>query len=312
MIKVSAHYINMERRPDRKEKIEKEFAREKVICNRYNAFDGSTITKNHDLCKLFKGNNFNYRRGVMGAALSHIGLWRKLIASDNDYFLIFEDDIKLRKNFNACYQILLKQLNDLKCDIVFLGYHNDVFDENQNKKLMGEAYVNFMNIIAVTDDIKDYMWGGLFSYIISRGFAKKLIDDIDKNCLKEPIDTFVYNHKNLHVFVPLIVTSPLMTFYSCADSDIQYDILSIYDDYVFFQYKDSPKNDIRWVNALTFEELKAAADKEPGCIAFNTYAWLKYDIIHPKDFILMPGSNSNAHGIYVRKTKLREIGYTCD
>jgi len=309
MIKISAFYINMERRLDRKNTVEKEFEKENFKVVRYEAFDGSTITKDSSICNLFKGNNFNYRRGVMGAALSHIGLWRNLVASEDEYYLIFEDDIKLGKNFSACYRLLQKQLVDMPCDIIFLGYHNDVFDKNQTAKIMGNDYCNFMRITLVTEEIKKYIWGGLFSYIIHRDFAKKLLNDIDTNCLVDPIDTYVLKHSNLHIFVPLIVTSPLMTFYSCTDSDIQYDILSVYDDYIFFQYKDSPHNDIKWINVLTFEELKDAADKEPGCVAFNTYAWLKYDIVHPDKFINMPGSNSNSHGIYVKKNKLKEIGW---
>jgi len=311
MVKITAHYINMDRRKDRKEKVEKEFIRENFECKRYSAFDGSTITKNDKVCDLFEGNKFNYRRGIMGAALSHIGLWKKLVESDDDYFLIFEDDITLKEHFSAYYHKLLKQLNKFNaqtyCDILFLGYHNDVFDENQSKKLMGVNYCNFSKIIKVTDDIKKFVWGGLFSYIIHRNFAKQMLDDIDK--ITEPIDTFVLKYPNLYIFVPLIVTSPLMTFYSCADSDIQYDILSIYDDYVFFQYKDSPGNDIYWSNVLTFEELKTLADIDPKCVAFNTYAWLKYDILHPDNFIKMPGINSCSHGIYVKKGKLDELGY---
>jgi GR25 family glycosyltransferase involved in LPS biosynthesis len=309
MVKISVHYINMDRRTDRKEAVEKEFKREHLEANRYAAFDGTTIKGGDPICEMFKGNKFNYRGGVMGAALSHIGLWRNLVASDDECFLIFEDDIKLKENFSACYHLLLKQLATISYDIIFLGYHNDVFDENQSKKLYGVDYCNFMKITAVTETIKKYMWGGLFSYIIHRDFAKKLLDNIDANNLIDPIDTYVLNHNNLHVFVPLIVTSPLMTFYSCTDSDIQYDILSVYDDYIFFQYKDSPGHDIRWSNALTFETLKENADTDPKCVAFNTYAWLKYDIIDPTEFIIMPGINSSAHGIYVKKSKLREIGW---
>lgn len=309
MVKITAHYINMNRRQDRKKQVEKEFKRENFVCNRYEAFDGSTINKNSNVCKLFEGNNFNYRRGVMGAALSHIGLWRKLVESEDDYFLIFEDDIKLKENFNATLQILLTQLEIIKCDIIFLGYHNDVFDKTQNKNIMGKNYCNFMKITPVTEEIKKYIWGGLFGYIIHRDLATQFLKDLDENFIKEPIDTYVLRHPNLHIFVPLTVISPLMTFYSKADSDIQYDILSIYDDYIFFQHKDSPGNDIRWDSSLTFEELKSQANNEPGCVAFNTYAWLKHDIIHPDKFINMPGSNSSAHGIYVKKSKLREINY---
>ena len=61
--------------------------------------------------KLFDGNDFGNRAGVIGCALTHLKLWNELVADEtNNYYLIFEDDITLTKNkFN-------ERLNELKPD----------------------------------------------------------------------------------------------------------------------------------------------------------------------------------------------------
>jgi hypothetical protein len=184
---------------------------------------------------------------------------------------------------------------------VFLGFHRDTKAK--------DTFDNTNTMLKyITPKIKNIMWGGLFAYIIHKSYAKTMLLDIKNNGLVEPIDTYVLARDGKeYIHLPLLVTSPCMTFYNLTDSDIQYDLLSIYDDWVFFQYKDSPGNDIKWIKAMTFEELKEKAEAEPNCIAFNTYAWLKYDILQPTNFITMPGIDSNAHGIYVKKSKLVEM-----
>lgn len=237
----------------------------------------------------------------MGAALSHMLLWEQLTDDDCEYYLIFEDDVEFNKEFTEHMNIINTYLESNTIDIIFLGFHQDT--NATEVKIKGDTILKY-----VTPKIKNLMWGGLFAYIIHKDTARKMLIDIKTNGLTEPIDTYVMTHNTrLYIYLPQLVTSPCMTFYNCTDSDIQYDLLSIYDEWIFFQYKDSPGNDIKWVKAMTFEELKRIAENEPGCIAFNTYAWLKHDIINPKDFIIMPGMDSNAHGIYVKKSKIKEF-----
>lgn len=306
MTLIKSYYINLTRRFDRRCKMENNFSSLGFVSNRFEAIDGSKINLNDEFLELFKNNKFNYRRGVMGAALSHINLWKQLVNDDCEYYLIFEDDVEFNPNFIDHLNIITSYLESNTLNIIFLGFHQDT---NTQDKIEGDKILKHVN-----SKIKKIMWGGLFAYIIHKNFAKEVLIDIKKNGLTDPIDTYIMSYNMIYIYLPILVKSPCMTFYNCTDSDIQYDLLSIYDDWEFFQYKDSPGNDITWVKANTFEELKEYAENEPNCVAFNTYAWLKYDIINPNDFIIIPGINSKAHGIYVKKSKLNQInmGYDND
>ncbi|ARF10268.1 glycosyltransferase family 25 [Hokovirus HKV1] len=308
---IKSYFINLNRRKDRLQNVLKQLELINFKSKRFEAFDGKTLTGNSKELEIFKNNTFNYRQGVMGAALSHIKLWEKLVNSNKEYFLIFEDDITFVDNFLEHYEDVNKILNNKKIDFLLLGFHTSVYKDSTDTEvsaIIEELYNNPKKIIDMNDNIRNKTWGGLFAYIIHRDTAISYLDEIYKNNLTEPIDIFIFK-KNISIYNPSIVKSPVMTWSNKADSDIQYDIISMFDEFVFFQYKDSVGNDIRWSNANTPEQLKKEAEEEPNCVAFNTYAWLKYDICHPDKFIIMPGMNSNAHGIYVKKSKLKEFGY---
>lgn len=307
-LRYKSYYINLLRRKDRDEKMIKEFIKHNFKAERFDAYDGQDIKHGDENLFLFAGNTFEYRRGVMGAALSHINLWKNLVASDNDYFVIFEDDIILDNNFNQEFEKILAVLENNKIPLLLLGYHKSIHYDGNVVDATITTNNNYQGIYKVTKKVNKKLWGGLFGYMIHVEEAARYLLDIYTNMLKIPIDIYIFD-KEPYFYDPSIVHSPVMTWDNLTDSDIQYDIVGLYDDFIFFQYLDSPGYDIKWINAPTFDYLKKAAENEPNCVAFNTYAWLKFDICDPSKFIIMPGMNSLAHGIYVKKSKLDQIGY---
>lgn len=118
MIKV----VNLERRKDRKEKVIKELENANILNYQiFNAVDGYNIPPTKEIFDLFKGNDFSYQRGVIGCALSHYKIWEELVASDKDWAIVFEDDIKFYPNFKENLEILLSQVNQ-DTGYLFLGY----------------------------------------------------------------------------------------------------------------------------------------------------------------------------------------------
>lgn len=303
MVKIKTFVINLDRRSDRLIKFQKEMDRHSIKYERFSAIDGSRLNLsvkneyNDKICNMFTDNTFSWRRSIVGVALSHITLWRNLINSDDDYFMIFEDDITLDEKFNIYYNSLLEEIQDTKYPFIFIGYHTDkeflkkpfFLKEVENKTLVYEL------------KYKKHIWGGLFSYIIHKDFAKQLLDDIESNGIKDPVDTFVLRYNNLYATLPVFVHSDYMTFTNMIDSDIQYDHATVFDDYDFYQLVDSPGNDIRWVNAKTFKELMDCATNDKTCVAFNTYGFLKSKLCDPANFVELPGANSKAHGLYIKR-----------
>ena len=70
-------------------------------------------------------NDFNYKKGVMGCALSHIHLWNNLINDkDNDFYVIFEDDIVFCNNFKKHLNYVCKLFVEQKLEHLALGEYN--------------------------------------------------------------------------------------------------------------------------------------------------------------------------------------------
>lgn len=80
----------------------------------FKAVDGNLLEPSPNIKNLFKNNDFNYRKGIIGCALSHYELWNNLINDNNkSHYIILEDDIKLTSNFNTlldkCISIIKSQ-----------------------------------------------------------------------------------------------------------------------------------------------------------------------------------------------------------
>ena len=171
--------VNLKRRSDRKNSMIQKL-NETGINNYkfFEAIDGNSLEPSIFIKNLFKSNDFNYRRGIIGCALSHILLWNKLVNDDNyDFYIILEDDIVLCDNFK-------KHLNNV-C--------NMFIQNNLEHLAIGEYYTSktFPN---ADDEIKIYKkdlykeWNVTFGYIISKKAAIKSLRYINNCSIKNAID----------------------------------------------------------------------------------------------------------------------------
>ena len=139
---------------------------------------------------IFIGNDFSSNRKIIGKSLSHYNIWKELENSINDYFIIFEDDIKIDTLFNNIINIIngVYTINS-EWDIIYIGY--TMFDSNSNNNL--NIYKNDKNIESINIDKLnlDIYIGGLFSYVLSKNGAKKLCNFIKINGIKHNIDYIV-------------------------------------------------------------------------------------------------------------------------
>lgn len=302
-ITIRKRVINLNRRPDRMMIFNALTAKYNITdIERYSAVDGRTLERTPEIEDMFKDNEFNWRRSIVATTLSHYNLWKELINSDFDYYLIFEDDILLFPDFNYMYRDLIKQLSMKKkrdefLPFIYLGYHTD--QEYLRVPPFGSTIRRGGLTIYEMADFK-HVWGGFFSYIIHRDFARVLVDKVDSG-IKKPVDTLIYDMKNIYMVYPTLVFSPFMTFTNNADSDIQYDHLEVGDEYIFFSKLDSKGHDIH-VNTkyMQYHDLKKIANEIDGCVAFNSYGYFKSKIEKP--LIPLPNCMSKKHGLYVKKS----------
>jgi len=189
--------INLKRREDRKKCMIKQLENENISNNNYEfieAVDGIELTLTAELFSLFEKNDFNYKKGVIGCALSHIYLWNELINDEkSDFYVILEDDIKFCNNFKQHLDYVCKLFVEQKLEHLALGEYlsNKAFPIEDTKI---ETYKK--------DLYKE--WNSFFAYIISKSAAVKSINYINNCSIKSAIDNpqafgYILNYNTLNV-----------------------------------------------------------------------------------------------------------------
>jgi GR25 family glycosyltransferase involved in LPS biosynthesis len=171
--------INLKRREDRKRIMIEQLTSNNITNYEFfEAVDGREIVQNMELYSLFEGNDFNFKKGVIGCSLSHIQLWNELMNDEtNDYYVILEDDIIMCDNFKIHLDTVCKLFVEQKLEHLSLGEYrsNKSFPDPKSKI---EAYAKDL-----------YEEGHItFAYIISKSAAKKTINYINSCSIKCAID----------------------------------------------------------------------------------------------------------------------------
>jgi len=268
--------INLVRRPDRKQKCiqmlhdtgikEYDFV---------DAVDGQQLKPSFKLYKLFDGNDFNSRKGVIGCALSHYNLWKQLLDdNNNEYYVIMEDDVTLGTNFKSKFNSIKSHFTEK--DLMFLGY--SMFEKK--RATVKHIYDNNNDKIDISKLQEDLYIGGFFAYTINKRGANKMINYIEKNGIKHGID-YIIKIANIDKFEcqPLIATSIWNENNISIDTDIQnnFDVLdfsqfiekNILKNYIFIPEQDQIGNDC-YHKLRSISEMAHIANLDEKCIGFNT------------------------------------------
>jgi GR25 family glycosyltransferase involved in LPS biosynthesis len=115
--KVQVVYINMDKSVDRKNAMEERFKKFSINAIRKQAVTPATLTIP------FQSYAQNLNGGEKACAQSHVEIMQDFLAQDTfDYLLIFEDDMKLRHDFNTVVNQKLAtiQQEDPNWDALFL------------------------------------------------------------------------------------------------------------------------------------------------------------------------------------------------
>ena len=218
--------VNLDRRPDRlasfrrevEERAGSSFAARVV---RFPAVDGRSLALTPELRHLFRGNDFGFRRGFVGCALSHLALWREAASSPAPAFLILEDDARLRRGFTGELVELCGALEERHPDFdaVLLGF----FRWSEGAPSLDEP--DHRTVRPVAFDGSRYL-GGTFGYLLSRKGAARLVDLVERDGIQNGIDRFVHlKETELTILVaePDLAAAHLVPPGSGLDSDIQND-----------------------------------------------------------------------------------------
>lgn len=299
--------VNMLRRPDRKYNMVNLFEQNDITNYEFfEAVDGSKLEPTKEIQQLFLHNDFGYRKGFIGCALSHYKIWQQLVADPvNDFYLVFEDDIiDMDNNYMGRLNQLVTQMKKRLPDVLFLGYF--MFPDNFKK--YSHLYDKSDRENIVIDPLKkDVCIGGTFNYLVSKTGARKLLQYANTEHIRHGIDYFMKIVPGLNVCEtqPHIAFSEwVQTSNSVVDSDIQKDVSVFKFDfapesdttYTYYDGLDSPGFDIQYIGSESVSELKYMCESNPNCIGFNTLGFMKHYI---GPMTTSPYIRAGEHGLYV-------------
>lgn len=148
-------------------------------------------------------------KGAIGCYLSHITLWQMLLDSNEEMYLIFEDDVNINKNIDNLTENINKTINLINkndWDVIYLGHFT--FNPQYNNK----SYFKINDLIY-----------GTHSYIINKKGAQKLlelslpiVDQIDSYMSYMAINENINSYATSELFFIQnnISTSAIQTDYS--------------------------------------------------------------------------------------------------
>jgi GR25 family glycosyltransferase involved in LPS biosynthesis len=175
-----AFVINLERRSDRLIRFRENHPNFHTRVERWPAVEGRSLQLTPALARLFRPQDFFWKKAVMGCALSHLGLWYKLAHEPPDLknYLILEDDVKFRPGWEEIWREAAPHIPE-DYDILYLGgilppnrtgYEsvakervNPYFCKIRENRCFGQAIPN------------RYFHFCAYSYILSRTGAQKVL-----------------------------------------------------------------------------------------------------------------------------------------
>ena len=105
--------INLARRPDRRARAEAEFFRAGLEVEFFDGTDGWRESP----------GDLHITPGEYGCALSHVRVWRDMVARRHRMALVLEDDVELSLNFkNKLNEVLEEATLVPGWDVIFIGY----------------------------------------------------------------------------------------------------------------------------------------------------------------------------------------------
>jgi GR25 family glycosyltransferase involved in LPS biosynthesis len=225
-LNIKTFVINLNRRKDRWDKITGQDALKYLKYERFEAVDGSKLQPTEQLQRIFDGNDYNMREGMVGCALSHIKLYIDLANSKYDAFCILEDDVEFVPSFRDKFLHLYNGLPQ-GWDLCYLGHH--MWSQYKTPEYFSK--VN-MPISERWDSMKSlkYSIGGTGGYLISKKGANALLEFINANGMTNGIDTVQQKSADkLSVYYP----KPHLIYAECCtpdkkvDTDIQFNYKSL-------------------------------------------------------------------------------------
>ena len=174
------YIINLDRRGDRMDRLYQTTPDLRNRATRFSAIEGKNLKLTANLARLFRPHDFMWKKAIMGCALSHLSLWWKLAneSPDVDTYLILEDDVKLKPEWEARWKAAQPHLPE-EWDVIYLG---GILPPNRAGFEMCKERVNdhFSRVgengfFGQTPPNRYFHWCA-YAYVLSRKASHKILD----------------------------------------------------------------------------------------------------------------------------------------
>lgn len=174
------YVINLDRRGDRMERLYSNCPELKDRVTRLSAVEGKKLVLTPELARLFRPHDFFWKKPIMGCALSHLSLWHKLATEHPDVnsYLILEDDVKLKPNWETAWKMAYPHLPE-DWDVIYLG---GILPPNragfEHTKEQVNEYISRVapNKFFGQEKPTRYFHWCAYSYVLSKRGAQKILD----------------------------------------------------------------------------------------------------------------------------------------
>jgi GR25 family glycosyltransferase involved in LPS biosynthesis len=208
-------YINLDKREDRKEKLESQLTELNITgIQRLSAFD-------------------KYNSGPMNCKMSHYLLYQELLKTNFETLLVLEDDCLFLEDFKNNNTNIFEEINNISWDLFWLGCRNrrcPLYYQNKCYKVSSVSHAqsylinrNFCEHILNTYPIEQYVTTAIDELLCLSIYGEDVVRDPNKYNfynLDQPLDVLPTK------FVSLCYEKPLTTQYASYS-----DLWSTYVDY---------------------------------------------------------------------------------
>ena len=203
---LASYVINLKRRPDRLRNFFTRNEKELFPITVFEGVDGKTLTPTHKTQRAFASGDYNYRRGIVGCAMSHMKIWKDFLTNNNQtYCLVVEDDAELCESFiDKVMYLLSKHENEF--DVMFLHYNPY---PQYNKRELHTNGPPKAEIWSKERSMRENMGSGA-GYILTRGGAVNLLRHVQANGVYNAIDWVMFKSENR-----IMYTTPLLVKANC-------------------------------------------------------------------------------------------------
>jgi GR25 family glycosyltransferase involved in LPS biosynthesis len=301
---ISTFVINLKRRPDRLRNFFTKNKDELYPITVFEGVDGKTLLPSHKVQKAFSTGDYNYRRGIVGCAMSHIKIWKEFVTKlSTNYCIVFEDDAELCKDFHHKVLYLLDKHKDF--DIMFLHYNPypqynlpDLYSDSPPKA----------DFWSIERSMRENMGSGA-GYILSRNGAINLLKHIEEKGVYNAIDWVMFKSSNKIMYV-----NPMLVRANCFQSTngrCDTDIQNVFNSVCF-------KDDLEWdryeISYLANKLISSYHNKEKSSICNLFYKGFDENVLKQLTFDLKNISTvKNIKGICMMiSNEIQPISYLTD